>query len=104
MAIYSARSKHLVLHWHGQQERLRTVAWARQTHEEKHKQTLEESGLLDHDLWVSTHAAKEKAKEKKTFEKKQKDKKCAKDEASEAQNVERTREEENHDKIPSFRG
>lgn len=46
-----------------------TVAWAKQTHEENHKQALEESGLHGHDLWVFSHTAKEQAKEKETFEK-----------------------------------
>lgn len=82
-----------------------TIAWAKQTHEENHKKALEESGLHGHDLWVCfLTLPKRKRKNRKRVKKKQKDKKCAKHEASEAQNVERIRKEENHDKIPRFRG
>ena len=82
-----------------------TIAWAKQTHEENHKKALEESGLHGHDLWVCfLTLPKRKRKNRKRVKKKQRDKKCAKHEASEAQNVERIRKEENHDKIPRFRG
>ena len=47
---------------------------------------------------------KRKRKKRKRLKKKQKDSKCVKYKSSEAQNAERIREEENHDKIPSFRG